>query len=242
MIVIITDVTKRRELERIRAETLQLVSHELRTPLTSIRGLSELLLKYPVPADASPEILETIYAEAIRMNELINRYLDVTRIEADAQLLSRQPLDVNKLIKECVRALNRPAAEKGIQIDLKLEEPSVIVFADGQLLTQVINNLLSNAVKYSPNGSSVEIGALKDEARVLIYVRDHGYGIPHEFQERVFDKFYRLERDAGSETVGTGLGLPLVKEIVERHSGHVTLESAPDKGSTFTIHLPLQSD
>ncbi|HVG35044.1 MAG TPA: CHASE2 domain-containing protein [Pyrinomonadaceae bacterium] len=242
LIVIITDVTKRRELERIRAETLQLVSHELRTPLTSIRGLSELLLKYPVPADASPEILETIYAEAIRMNELINRYLDVTRIEAAAQLLSRQPLNVNKLIRECVRALSSPAAEKDIQIELKLEEPSVIVFADGPLLTQAINNLLSNAVKYSPNDSDVEIGALKDEERVLLYVRDHGYGIPREFQERVFDKFYRLERDAGSETVGTGLGLPLVKEIVERHGGHVTLESEPDKGSTFTIHLPLQRD
>ena len=242
LIVIITDVTKRRELERIRAETLQLVSHELRTPLTSIRGLSELLLKYPVPADASPEILETIYAEAVRMNELINRYLDVTRIEADAQLLSRQPLNVNKLITECVRALSSPAAEKGIQINLKLEEPSVIVFADGPLLTQAINNLLSNAIKYSPSGSLVEIGAGCDEARVLIYVRDHGYGIPHEFQDRVFDKFYRLERDARSETVGTGLGLPLVKEIVERHGGQVTLESEPDTGSTFTIHLPLQRD
>jgi signal transduction histidine kinase/CHASE2 domain-containing sensor protein len=242
LIVIITDVTKRRELERIKAETLQLVSHELRTPLTSIRGLSELLLKYPVPADASPEILETIYAEAVRMNELINRYLDVTRIEADAQLLSRQPLNANRLIGECVRALSSPAAEKDIQIDLKLEEPSVVVFADGQLLTQAINNLLSNAVKYSPVGSSVEIGALKDETRLLIYVCDHGYGIPREFQERVFDKFYRLERDASSETVGTGLGLPLVKEIVERHGGYITLDSEPEKGSTFTIHLPLQRD
>lgn len=242
LIVIITDVTKRRELERVKAETLQLVSHELRTPLTSIRGLSELLLKYPVPPDASPEILETIYTEAVRMNELINRYLDVTRIEADAQLLARQPVTANKLITECARSLGSPAAEKGIQINLKLEEPSLVFFADGQLLTQAINNLLSNAVKYSPVDSTVEIGAGLNKAGVLIYVRDQGYGIPQEFQERVFDKFFRLERDVESETVGTGLGLPLVKEIVEKHGGHITLESEPDKGSTFTIHLPLQRD
>jgi signal transduction histidine kinase/CHASE2 domain-containing sensor protein len=242
LIVIITDVTKRRELERVKAETLQLVSHELRTPLTSIQGLSDVLLKYPVTEDESQEMLETIYSEAVRLNELINRYLDVTRIEYGAESLTRKPVPANGLIAGCARALGGLAAEKRIQINLKLSEPSPVLFGDAQLLTQVVNNLLSNAIKYSPAGSSVEVGSDKDDARVRIYVRDHGYGIPKEFQGQVFEKFYRLERDAKSETVGTGLGLPLVKEIVERHGGQVTLESEPDRGSTLTVHLPLQKN
>lgn len=240
LIVIINDVTKRRELERIKAETLQLVSHELRAPLTSIRGLSETLLKFPVPKEASPELLETIYSESVRLSELINRYLDVTRIESGAHTIARRPVNVNLLLTGCVRAIGNQASEKGIQITLSMEEPSPTLFGDAQLLTQAVNNLLSNAIKYSPANSEVSIGSVRDDVRVHLYVRDQGYGIPLEFQARVFDKFYRLERDARSDIVGTGLGLPLVKEIVERHGGQVTLESEIDKGSTFTIHLPLQ--
>ena len=241
LIVIINDVTKRRELERIKAETLQLVSHELRTPLTSIRALSDLLLKYPVPEDASPEIFETIHSEAVRMTEMINRYLNVTKLESGAQSLTRRPLNANHLITESVRVLSSQAAEKGIWIHPKLEEPSPTLFGDEQLLIQAVNNLLNNAIKYSPAETEVEIGSASDDAQVRLYVRDRGYGIPQEFQERVFEKFYRLERDVKSEVVGTGLGLPLVKEIVERHGGRVTLESEPDKGSVFTIHMPLQN-
>jgi signal transduction histidine kinase/CHASE2 domain-containing sensor protein len=240
LIVIINDITKRRELERVKAETLQLVSHELRTPLTSIQGLSELLMKYPVPEGESQESLEMIYSEAVRMNELINRYLDITRIESGAQTLTRQPVAANVLISGCVRSLSSLAAEKRIQVRLKLEEPEPLLPCDAQLLTQAINNLLSNAIKYSPFDSQIEVGSAKDDGRLRIYVRDEGYGVPKEFQGRVFEKFYRLERDAKSETIGTGLGLPLVKEIIERHGGVVTLESEPHQGSTFTIRLPLQ--
>jgi len=241
LIVIITDVTKRRELERVKAETLQLVSHELRAPLTSIRALSDVLLKFPVPEEESRESLKTIYSEAVRMNHLINLYLDVTRIETGAQTLGRVSVPANEVIGECVRAFGRAAAaEKGIHIGTKLEQPSPVLFADRQLLTQAVNNLLGNAIKYSPDGSEVEVGSASDQTHARIYVRDRGYGIPEEFRARVFEKFYRLERDIKAEVVGTGLGLPLVKEIVERHGGRVTLESEPDHGSTFTIHLPLQ--
>jgi signal transduction histidine kinase/CHASE2 domain-containing sensor protein len=240
LIVIITDITKRRELERVKAETLQLVSHELRTPLTSIQGLSDLLLKCPVSEDESQEMLGMIYSEAVRMNELIKRYLDVTRIESGAQSLIRKPVNANQLIKACARSLGQLAREKRIRINLRLDEPSPTLHGDAQLLTQALNNLLSNAVKYSPTDSEIELGCASDDGLVRIYVRDHGYGIPKESQERVFEKFYRLERDAQAEVVGTGLGLPLVKEIVERHGGQLTLESEADRGSTFTIHIPTQ--
>ena len=240
LIVIVTDVTKRRELERVKAETLQLVSHELRTPLTSIRGLSDLLLKYPMPEDDSRESLLTIYSEAVRMSDLINLYLDVTKLESGSQARARHPVVVNELIGECVRAFARTAAEKGIRIRTKLEEPSPELLADRQLLTQAVGNLIVNAIKYSPADTEVEVSSSGDGTHACVHVRDHGYGIPQEFQARVFEKFYRLERDVKSEAVGTGLGLPLVKEIVERHGGRVTLESEPGRGSTFTIHIPLQ--
>jgi signal transduction histidine kinase len=170
----------------------------------------------------------------------MNRYLDVTRIESGAHLLARRPVAANHLVTECVRMLNGLAAEKRIEIKLSLDETEPVLFGDAQLLTQAVNNLLSNAIKYSPAGSQVEIGTAKETERVRLYVRDHGYGIAKEYQARVFEKFYRLERDAKSEVVGTGLGLPLVKEIIERHGGEVTLESEPDRGSTFIIRLPLQ--
>jgi signal transduction histidine kinase len=240
LIVIINDITKRRELERVKAETLQLVSHELRAPLTSIRGLSETLLKYPVPEATSSELLETIYSESVRLSELINRYLDVTRIESGSHLLTRSPVAVNPLITDCVRVFSNAASEKGINIRLNMKEPSPTLYGDAQLIAQAINNLLINALKYSPANSEIEVGSASGDASICIYVRDHGYGIPREFQGRVFEKFFRLERDVKSEVVGTGLGLALVKEIVERHDGQVTLESEPDKGSTFTIHLPHQ--
>jgi len=240
LIAMISDITKRRELDRMRAETLQLVSHELRTPLTSIQGLSDLLLKFTVPAGESHDILDTIHSEAVRLGEIINRYLDLTRLESGAQPLNISLVSVDELIAGCVRSLSLPAAEKKIKIEQTVSHALPHLRADAQLLTQAIGNLLSNAIKYSPAGSEIEIEAGCDDTNLRVSVGDHGYGIPEEARDRIFEKFYRLERDDVSEIVGTGLGLPLVKEIVERHSGRITVESAPGKGSTFTIYLPLQ--
>lgn len=193
-----------------------------------------------MPEGDSRESMRTIYSEAVRMNELINLYLDVTKIESGAQVLALTSVPANELIDGCVRAFARTAAEKGIRLGAKLSEPSPTLYADRQLLTQAVNNLIGNAIKYSPADSEVEVGTASDAAHACVYVRDRGHGILREFHARVFEKFYRLERDVKSEVVGTGLGLPLVKEIVERHGGRVTLESEPGSGSTFTIQLPLQ--
>ncbi len=240
LIGMIADITKRRELDRMRAETLQLVSHELRTPLTSIQGLSDVLLKFTVPTDESQEILDTIHSEAVRLGEIINRYLDLTRLESGAQPLNIAPVSVDELIASCVRSLNLSAAEKKIEIKQTVSHALPHLRADAQLLTQAVSNLLSNAIKYSPAGSDIEIEAGCDDATFHLSVRDHGYGIPGEARERIFEKFYRLERDDASEIVGTGLGLPLVKEIVERHGGRLTVDSRVGAGSTFTVLFPLK--
>lgn len=239
VVALISDITKRVELDRMKTETLQLVSHELRTPLTSIQGLSDVLLKFPVAADESREMLGVINAEAVRLSETINRYLDLTRLESGAQRLRLSPLDCEGLIADCIRKLAVFAAERGVRLRSQIESDLPAVQADAQLLAQAISNLLSNAIKYSPPNTEVVVTAERRGNQLAISVRDCGFGIPPEAQERIFEKFFRLERDASSNVVGTGLGLSLVKEIVEQHGGHITVESAPDIGSTFTTLLPL---
>jgi len=240
VVALISDITKRVELDRMKTETLQLVSHELRTPLTSIQGLSDVLLKFPVAAGESREMLSTIHSEAVRLSETINRYLDLTRLESGAQPLTLAPVSCQELIAGCLRNLSLLAAERQISLTSQIDPTVPVLHVDAQLLTQAVSNLLSNAIKYSPPETAVVVAVEFNHAAVMISVRDQGYGIPEEARERVFEKFYRLERDTASDTVGTGLGLPLVKEIVEQHGGRITVASAPAAGSTFTIHLPLQ--
>jgi len=240
VVALISDVTKRVELDRMKTETLQLVSHELRTPLTSIQGLSDVLLKFPVPADESREMLSTIHSEAVRLSETINRYLDLTRLESGAQPLNLTPVACEQLIAGCMRNLSVFAAERQIKLTAQVNPQLPPLHADAQLLTQAVGNLLSNAIKYSSPQTEVSIAADLNYTAITISVQDQGFGIPEEARERIFEKFYRLERDETSGVVGTGLGLALVKEIVEQHGGRITVESAPAIGSMFTIHLPLQ--
>ncbi len=239
LVAIISDITKRKELEQMKAETLQLVSHELRAPLTSIQGLSDVLLKFPVSADETHEMLETIHTESRRLSETINRYLDVTRLESGRQPLKTKPVVIAPLIADCVRALNPIAAVKEIRISQNAHPGLPVVQADEPLLAEAITNLLSNAIKYSPARSEVAIAAERVDSSLRITVRDHGLGIPADARERIFEKFYRLERDTNAGIVGTGLGLPLVKEIVEKHGGHISFESELGAGSMFTIDLPI---
>ncbi len=240
VVALISDVTKRVELDLMKTETLQLVSHELRTPLTSIKGLSDVLIKFPVATDEAREMLLTIHSEAERLNETIDRYLDLTRLESGAQPLHLTPVSCWELIAGCVRNLSVLAAERKVRLTSRVTPSLLVLHVDKQLLTQAVNNLLSNAIKYSPPDTEVIIAAELNHTNVMIGVRDQGPGIPEVAREKIFDKFYRLERDTASGIVGTGLGLPLVKEIVEQHGGRVTVESAPTAGSTFTIYLPLR--
>ena len=238
IVVLLADITKRVELDRIKTETLQLVSHELRTPLTSIQGLSDVLRKFPVEAAQSGEMLDMIHAESVRLGETINRYLDLTRLESGAQSLQLAPINVAQLIETGLRNVAVMAAERGISLTSECQSHLPALRGDLQLLTQALSNLLSNAVKYSPPDTTVEVraeAAETDDQTIRLHVRDQGFGIPPEAQARVFEKFYRLERDAHSTIVGTGLGLALVKEIVERHGGRVTFANNAEAGTTFTM-------
>jgi signal transduction histidine kinase/CHASE2 domain-containing sensor protein len=240
LVALIADTTRRVELDQIRIESLQLVSHELRTPLTSIQGLSDVLLKFPVETSQAQEMLATIHGEALRLSETINRYLDLARLESGAQSLRVTTVDLEQLVAACTRTHAPLAKDRRIEITGKFSQPHPRLEGDAQLLGQALNNLLSNAIKYSPVGSEVKIEIDVEEKTLLIVVRDRGEGIPPEECERLFEKFYRLERDAAAGIVGTGLGLPLVKEIAERHGGRILVESTPGSGSAFKLELPLK--
>ena len=242
ILILFFDVTKQRELDRFKAETLQFVTHELRSPLTSIQGLSDVLQKFPVSEDESKEMLETIHSEAVRLNEIITRFLDAKQLESGRQDLQISTVDVVKLIAECVSAAAPLAAEKQIKIRFDTHQSLPVLQADAPLIAQAVGNLLSNAVKYSAPETVVTVETLETNSELQIIVRDEGYGIPKNAQPHIFEKFYRLERDAASETVGTGLGLSFVKEVAEKHGGRVTVESAEGVGSIFIMHLPYQAD
>ncbi|HXG83401.1 MAG TPA: CHASE2 domain-containing protein [Pyrinomonadaceae bacterium] len=241
ILILFFDVTKQRELDRFKAETLQFVSHELRSPLTSIQGLSDVLQKFPVSEDESKEMLETIHSEAVRLNEIITRFLDAKQLESGTRDLQISTVDVENLIADCVSAAAPLAAEKRIEIQFDTNQSLPVLQADAPLLAQVVGNLLSNAVKYSPPETTVSVEVVKLDSELQIIVRDEGYGIPKNALEHIFDKFYRLERDAASETVGTGLGLSFVKEVAEKHGGRVTVKSEEGIGSTFILRLPYQT-
>jgi signal transduction histidine kinase len=176
----------------------------------------------------------------VRLGETINRYLDLTRLESGAQPLHPAPISARELIESCVSSLALSAAEKRIRLRLQVDPELPLLQVDAQLFTQAISNLIGNAIKYSPSGSEVVISAVSarsNQNEVLISVSDQGPGIPIELREKIFEKFYRLERDASSEIIGTGLGLPLVKEIVEQHGGSVTVDGELGKGSIFTLRI-----
>ena len=239
ILILLSDVTKQRELDRLKTETVQLVSHELRSPLTSIQGLSDVLLKFPVSANESKEMLATIHSEAVRLNEIINRFLNIKRLESGAQDIRFAPVEINRLVEDCVGSAQPAADEKEIEIEQVTNRLLPPFRADSQLLSQAVGNLLSNAVKYSPARSVIKIETAKAASELQVIVSDCGYGIPDDRLERVFDKFYRLERDAESDIIGTGLGLSFVKEVAEKHGGHVSVESREGIGSTFIMHLPF---
>lgn len=239
ILVLISDVTKQRELDRLKAETVQLVSHELRAPLTSIQGLSDVLRKFPVSGEESQEMLATIHSEAVRLNDLINRFLDVKRLESGAQDLQLSDFDVQQMIAGTVSAARLSATEKNIEIKIDEDSKPLVISADAQLLAQTLGNLLSNAIKYSPLNTMIGVAAERIENEIILSVADQGYGIPNEALNRIFDNFYRLKRDTDAGIVGTGLGLSFVKEIAERHGGRVTVENREKSGAIFRIYLPV---
>lgn len=226
-------------LDHSRSQFVSNASHELKTPLSTMKILIETMLYQDRLDEAmTKEFLGDINKEIDRLSSIIGDLLTLVKMDDSETRLSSENVSLNLLLEDNLRRLQPLAREKGVEMSLQLREP-LSVTGDPNRLTQVFYNLMDNAVKYTPRGGRVRVELVRKDKRAVVRVADTGIGIPKADQIHVFDRFYRVDKARSRETGGTGLGLSIVKQIVLLHGGTVTLASEEDKGSTFTVELPM---
>lgn len=241
VIVVLRNVTEVRRLEQVRSDFVANVSHELRTPLTSIKGYVETLMDGAVEDTATAQkFLSIINSEADRLNRLISDLLYLSRLETGWVELAKKWINSRQLVDSVAELLEKAAEEKNITLESVIEPGAANIYGNPGMLEQVLINLLENAIKYSYDGGVVKVEIAPYEQGSAIKVIDNGMGIPAESLSRIFERFYRVDKGRSRKAGGTGLGLSIVKHIVERHRGQVRVESEEDKGTTFTIILPVK--
>lgn len=235
------EVKERQEALRLREELISVVSHEVRTPLTAIQGFAEILNTRQYPRAKQEEILNLVYSESVRLNKLIDDFLDGQRLQSGRTVYHVVAVDVGSLLHRAIAPFTQQGQEKHV---IRLEVPKGLpcARADSDRIQQVVVNLLSNAIKFSPHGEEITVGACAEGTQVKVWVTDHGLGIPREEIPKLFHKFHRVESTDMRSISGTGLGLSLVKQIIEAHQGTVGVESEIGKGSTFFFTLPRVAD
>ncbi len=231
------------ELDRLRSELIANVSHELRTPLGLIKVFCTTLLREDVEFDRETqrEFLHDIDAETGKLERIVDNLLDLSRMESGRLRLDKRPTDITQLTQDVVRAMQMDI--QPIQHVLVHDLPStpLMAVADSKYIEQVLRNLLSNAIKYSPQGGTITVGGRDDEMQLLIWVSDHGIGIPQQDLARVFERFYRVENEVTRNVRGAGLGLAVCRGIIEAHGGRIWAESTPGAGSTFYFTLTRET-
>ena len=239
-LIVLNDVTRLRKLENIRREFVANVSHEIKTPITAIKGFGETLRHGAIknPEDAG-RFLEIIEKHVDRLDAIIEDLLSLSRIEDDVEREEIVLADnrLKDVLQASIKVCEVRAASKRIGLDLSCVE-EIVARIDPPLLEQAVVNLVDNAIKYSESESVIKVDATRTDTEIIISVHDQGCGIEKGHLPRLFERFYRVDRARSRKLGGTGLGLAIVKHIVQAHGGSVTVESAPEKGSTFTIHLP----
>jgi len=237
-VAVFTNITERRRLESLKSEFVAALSHELRTPLTSIKAYTATLLRGSgFDEDTRREFLSIINTQCDRLTELINDLLDVSNIDSGKSLeLHWSEVPLKELIEDEVARQRRLTDRHSFVVDV---DPALgQVWADPHRLRQILTNLLSNATKYSPDGGEIRVRAVPESDWTRIEVVDHGMGIPPQYHQTIFDRFFQVDGSTTRRVGGSGTGLYLVKHLVEAHGGSVAVESTPGEGSTFTVRLP----
>jgi signal transduction histidine kinase len=242
-VTVLEDITPFKELDRMKSDFMNMVAHELRSPLVAIRQLNSVLaegLAGPLQ-QKQQEFVEKGMKKVDALLELIHDLLDVAKLEEGKVLQRPMPVDLGAMIEEVVTLMEPRAKNQGITLRFSCENLRPIL-ADPKDMEEILNNLLSNAINYSPDGGEVTVTAKGLGEFMEIRVSDTGVGMAPEQLPRIFEKFYRIKHPRTRQVSGTGLGLSLVKGIVETHHGTVDVDSVPDKGTTFTIRLPMPKD
>lgn len=234
----VRDISRFRETDRLKSTFVSVVSHELKTPVTIIQGYAETLNRSDAKWDRGMvrQGLQIIEEEAAKLSDLIDDLLDVSRLQAEALPLQLEDVGLDTLAEETVRRFQAQTDEHDLEARFPSEFPLVV--GDSARLEQVLKNLLSNAIKYSPEGGRIEVQGRVRPNEVIVSVTDEGIGIPATEQARIFEPFYRVDSPISRETFGTGLGLSLVKAIIEAHGGRVWIESEPGAGTAVSFAIP----
>jgi len=242
-VVAFHDITRLREVDRLKDEFVSIVSHELRTPLTSIRGSVQLVLDEPgsVPDPEMRKLLQIALNNCERLVRIINDILDVSKIESGNLTLRRKAVHVADLVRQSIDVVASPAANARVRLEVKVPASIRPVMVDPDRIVQAIVNLLSNAVKFAPPDSAVTTTVTGSEHMVTIAVADHGEGIAPENLNRLFRKFQQVDSSSSRRKGGTGLGLAITKALVEQHGGRIFVDSELHKGTRFSFTLPTAS-
>lgn len=221
--------------EILRKDFVNNFSHEFKTPITSMAGFADLLLEDDeMPADEAHEYMQIISTEAHRLANLSNSVLALSRVESQTILTEKEPFNLTEQLRQTVLMMEQKAATKKTLIDFEGED--CMYNGNEALFKEVWVNLIDNAIKYSPKGAHVEVVLKTDEGQIIVAIKDNGYGMDEATQKHIFDQFY--QGDTSHKTEGNGLGLAMVKKVVELHGGTISVESAPGEGSCFTVSLP----
>jgi two-component system, OmpR family, phosphate regulon sensor histidine kinase PhoR len=238
-LVVLHDVTSIEAAEKSRREFIANVSHELRTPLTSIQGYVETLMDDSVSRpETTREFLGIILKNATRMNRLTEDLLALASVESPDYKLALQPMRASSLVSDAIDALGGIVVDSGVKLE-SAGAPDAQVMADPDAMTQVFGNLVENSLKYAKAGKRIRVGARLNGGEVQFSVRDFGPGISSEHLDRIFERFYRVDKARSRESGGTGLGLAIVKRLVQAHGGRIWVESELGAGATFNFTLPL---
>lgn len=240
-IVVFHDISELKRLEKVRQEFVANVSHELRTPLTSIRGYAETLLAEMSPGPTA-SFLQTILKNALHMSKMVDDLLQLARLESRHQLEPYSPVDAAEALAAAWKVCSPQASAKNVRLENLLPEGGLQVEAGFDELVQVFRNLLENAVRYSPTDGAIAVSARAETGMATFAVVDEGPGVPLQAQQRIFERFYRVEKDRSDATGSTGLGLAICRHIILNHGGAIWVESPPEgrmKGSAFMFTLPL---
>ncbi len=239
VVIVFSDITKQAKLETMRKDFVANVSHELKTPITSIKGYVETLLETKsIDKDTRHRFLNIVAKQSDRMHDIIEDLLQLSRLDNDSTQVPMEAVSTNSLVESANEVCSQKAKKRNSVICITMQE-NVKVIANAALLEQAIINLLDNAIKYSPDKSEINLTLFKDNTHATIQVSDKGKGIAEKHHDRIFERFYRIDKARSRSDGSTGLGLAIVKHITLLHKGEISLQSSEGNGSTFSIKFPL---